>query len=62
MRGAVHGCCNSGEGAGPVVQSGVNEVPHSLFDGTDPSLNLAIRLVVVLGRHPDLDTQGPHHL
>jgi len=25
---AVHGCCNTGEGAGTVILSGVNEVPH----------------------------------
>jgi len=62
MGGAIHGCCNSGKGVGPVVLSRVNEVPHELFEGTDPSLNLAIRLVVLLGRHPDLDTKGLHHL
>jgi len=59
---AVHGCWNSREGAGPVVLSGVNKVPHYLLERTDPSLNLAIRLVVVLGCHPDLDTKGLHHL
>ena len=62
MRSAVHGCCSGWEGAGPVVLSGVDEVPHKLFEGTDPSLNLAIDFVVVLGCHPDLDTKGLHHL
>ena len=32
----VHGCCNSWEGAGTVVLSGVNEVPHLLFEGANP--------------------------
>jgi len=62
MRGAIHGWCNSWEGTGPVVLSEVNQVHHYLFEATNPSLNLAIRLVVVLGRHPDLDTKGLHHL
>jgi len=62
MGGAVHSCCNSWEGTGPVVLSWVNEVPHQLFEGMDPSLNLAIRLVVVLGHHPDVDTKGLNHL
>jgi len=31
-----------------------------MFEGTDPLLNLAIRLVVVLGGDPDLDTKALH--
>jgi len=61
MRGAVHSCCNSWEGAGPVVLSGVNAVSHSLFKSANSSLNLAIRLVVVLGGHPDQEIKGLHH-
>jgi len=62
MGGAVHCCCNSWEVAGLVVLSEVKEVPHYPFEGMDPSLNLAIGLVVVLGCHPDLDTNRHHHL
>jgi len=62
MGGAIHRCGNRWEIAGPLVLSGVNEVPHYLFEGTDPSLNLAIRLVVALGSHPHLDTKALHHL
>jgi len=60
MRGTIHCCCNNGEGAGPVVLSAVNEVPHLLFKDANPSANLAIRLRVVLDGHPDLDTEGLH--
>jgi len=62
MGGAIHGCCNGWEGAGLVILCAVNEVPHQMFKGANPLLNLAIRLVVVLGGHTDLDTEGLHHL
>ena len=58
----MHCCCNGGEGTGLVVLCFVNEVPHHLLERSNPALNLAVRLVVVLGGHPDLDTYGLHHL
>ena len=60
--GSIHCCCNGGKGTRPVVQSFVNEVPHHLVERSNPALNLAVRLVVVLGGHPDLNSQGLHHL
>ena len=62
MGGSIHCCCNGGEGTGLVVLSFVNEVPHHLFERSNPALNLAVCLVVVLGGHPDLNTKRFHHL
>ena len=62
MRGAVHTCCDDRESARPGVLSRINVVSHWLFEGSNSALNLAIRLMVVLGRYPDLDTKGLHHL
>jgi len=62
MGGTIHDCSNSREGTRSVHQSGVNEVPYYLFEGTNHSLNLGICFMVVLGGHPDLDTAGLHHL
>ena len=36
-----------------LAQAGLERIPRD---------NVAIRLVVVLGRHPDMDTKGLHHL
>ena len=54
--GSIHCCCKDGKGTGLVVPSFVNKVSHHLFERPNPSLNLAVRLVVVLGGHLDLDT------
>ena len=62
MGGFIHCCCNGRKGTGPVVLSFVNEVPHHLFEHSYSALNLAVCLVVVLGGHPDLDSQRLHHL
>ena len=40
----------------PVVLAFVNEVPHHLFERSNPALNLAVRFVVVLGGYPYLDS------
>ena len=53
---AVHCCCNSGEGSRPFVVSFVNKVTHHLLKSANPSLNLAVHLVVILHSHPYLDT------
>jgi len=55
MWGTVHSCGYGWEGAGPLVLSFVNKVPHHLLECSDSSFNLAVCLVVVLRGHPDLD-------
>ena len=62
MGGSIHCCCNVVKGTGPVVLSCVNKVSHHLFEHSNPALDLAVRLVVVLGGHSDLNTQRLHHL
>jgi len=68
VRGDVKGimrCCSHRWRDGrecwrPVVLSFGNEVANHPLQGANPVLNLAISLMVVLGRHADLDIKGLH--
>ena len=62
MWDAIYGCCYNREDTRLVVLSRDDVVPYYLFEGVNSLLNLAIHLVVVLGRPPDLDTKRLHHL
>ena len=59
---SANSSCYGQECWGPVVLSFVNEVPHYLLQGANPTLSLAVSLMVVLDGHPDLDIKGLDYL